>query len=157
LASLAVLKAALVSILMAFPPAVSDREETHDARATRMSALAGEIAEASLGARWRGNRLDLAALLVTIAWHETRIASTFQRTDKRGMGGAQGLWQIEPGAHSKGDPRLASTAAEHLSRSWQCGAGPRGWLTAYAGVPKCAHWAGITARVRTFYWVRGKL
>lgn len=151
------LAAALLVVLVAFPRAMSDREELPETRAERLGKLATDIADASLGARWRGDRRDLAALLVTIAWHETRIASTFQRTEKRGMGGAQGPWQIEPGAHSKGDPRLASTAAEHLSRSWQCGSGPRGWLTAYAGVPKCAHWNGITARVRTFYWVRSKL
>jgi hypothetical protein len=149
--------ATVLAVLLAFPPAVSDCNEPEDMRRERLQPLAADIATASDEARWRGDRRDLAALLVTIAWHETRVAAEFQFGERQGLGHARGPWQIELGSRLAGDPLRASTPAELLARSWQCGAGPRGWLTAYAGVRCGVEWRGLAPRVRTFYWVRARL
>jgi hypothetical protein len=65
--------AILLTVLLSFPPHVSDRDEPPDARRERLAELAGAVEYGAAGDK------QIAAALVAQALHETRLAAyTFE-------------------------------------------------------------------------------
>lgn len=148
--------AAVLAVLLQHPPCWADRHVDPGVKRLQLEVVAGAIASASPTPR-------MAALLISIGYHESRWCLAVHSGQRRG-GQGEGLWQLEgrhhgPGARSGLSPgetrEAAQLAAAQLKRSQQCGNTPAAVLTAYAGRP-CAHvkagWPTLTARVRGYWW-----
>lgn len=138
--------------------------------------IAQAIAEVAESAEaWPGSKRELAALLLTVAWHETRFSLRIHEGKCRPYecdhGKARGLWQLHvhallpreewlhvAGLDSDSTLRAAREAAKALSRSrFMCAdSSARGTevvartLAAYAGRGCAGQLPDIEARVRTF-------
>ena len=157
------LKASILYALQGLSVCWADR---HDPRkAAQLDTIAESVAVASERVKWRGDRMVLAALLIAIAYHESRLCLDVHE-GRKGMAGAVTLWQLERGANLTGyhaglsleDTTSAATAAAtHLSRSWQCGATPAGFFRAYAGAGCETDFKSLKERVATYWFLRARL
>lgn len=158
------LKASLLFAMQGLSVCWADR---HDPRkAAQLETIAEAITVATERARWRGDRRVLAALLLTIAYHESRLCLDVH-AGKPGMNRAITLWQIERGSRLTGyraglsledTISAAVAAATLLARSFQCGSAPISMFRAYAGDRTCKSEAPtFAARARTFAWIRQRM
>jgi hypothetical protein len=150
----------ILAYLLALPVCYQDRHVLPEVKAEQLSTVAAAI---STLARDESE----AALLVSVAWHESRLCLATHVGETSGRG--RGLYQIERASRApsagKGyvgltwsETLLATQAAVHvLRRSYQCGQGPRGRFTAYAGRPCHTSWPTLSERERTYYHVLSKL
>jgi hypothetical protein len=179
---------AILAFLLALPVYQADRAEPSSVRAERLQEVADAIEAAvdratcpedELGEpcqrRWPLERADeLRALLVAVAWHESRLAEHVQRGRCRpwecggrgrdGLPRARGPWQVErsPVVPAElwraidGGPGSTVAAAEAAVRVLSaCRGGPRATLLCYAGghLPR----EGLGARLRTYWRARAAL
>ena len=189
------MKEAILAVLVGLPPA-SDTTESAAILSARLETIAAAIESACLQATchgpysdaawctrvWSGRREDLAALLVTQGWWESKFAERIGAgrcrsfecdplvlRDGRVLHRSRHYWQLQTSSfvprHLWNDlvgteyepTTLAAHAAavvlgEGLKR---CGSVP-GAISFYAGGGKCA-WSGMTTRVAMFRSVRSKL
>jgi hypothetical protein len=170
------LTAYLISAILSLPTFHEDIGEQlvaqKRAQAELIASAVAEAAEKSRG--WPGSQRELAVLLVTIAWHETRFSLRIHdghcRPYECDHGRARGLWQLHVHASLPRERWLtvagldpvstlngATEAATALirSRHW-CARQARGrdWvaptLLAYAGRGCGGQLPDIDARVRTY-------
>jgi hypothetical protein len=142
------------------------------AQAQVIAQAIADVAESAEG--WSGRQRELATLLLTVAWHETRFSLRIHEGNCKPYecdhGRARGLWQLhvqpslprEEWIHVAGldveSTRLAAReAAKALSRSRNmCAGRARGTeliaqtLAAYAGAGCGGRLPDVEARVRTF-------
>ena len=157
------LKASLLFAMQGLAVCHADRADAR--KPEQLDTIAEAIVVASERVRWRGDRRVLAALLLTIAYHESKLCLDVH-DGKRGMNGALTLWQIERGSRLTGyraglsledTISAAFAAATLLARSFQCGSSPAAMFRAYAGARCDAEFPTLRARTRTFYWLRQRM
>lgn len=157
------LKAAVLYAITGLTPCWADRGDIR--KPAQLETIAEAITVATERARWRGDRMVLAALLITIAWHESKFCLAIHE-GKPGMAGALTIFQIERGSRLKGyragldlDSTIsaATAAADLLSRSHQCGESPISFFRAYTSAACDAEFPTLHARVRTFHVVFARL
>lgn len=137
--------------------------------------IAGAIAHSVEGAQgWPGTERELAALMLTVAWHETRLSLRIHDGRCRPLecdrGRARGLWQLHvhrslpkerwlrvAGLNRESTDNAAHEAAIALIRSRRmCSIATRGrdWvgatLTAYAGLGCGGRLPDIGSRIQTY-------
>lgn len=147
----------VLAVLVSMPPCWADRDVAAETKAAQLSTIADAVAQASLG------RLDMAAYLITIGYHESKWCLAVHAGERRG-GQGEGLWQLEgihhgDGARSGLSPEdtvsAAFLATAQLKRSRQCGREPAAVLTASVGRP-CSQavtgWPTLASRVRGYWW-----
>jgi hypothetical protein len=166
----------ILTILLGWPVFHEDRgvPEAKRAQLETVAQAVGDAADAQRG--WPGSSRELAALMLTVAWHEThfslRIGAGQCKPHECDQGRAHGYWQQHvrstssqaaweqlAGLDAESTGIAAREAARALTRArLQCRRlerGRRNWvgltLAAYAG-RGCAGWfRGLDARVKT-YW-----
>lgn len=142
---------------------------------TQAEVIAQAISEVSETTRgWPGTKRELASLLLTVAWHETRLSLRIHdglcKPYECDRGRARGLWQLQvhrslpkerwlelAGLDLDSTRSAAEEAAKALvrSRRW-CASRTRNadWvaptLSAYAGIGCGGRLKDAAARVRTF-------
>lgn len=160
--------AAVAFAIASLPTCWSDRDLPAIDKQDQLDTVAVSIVYARSRVKWRGDSLDFYAMMGAIGYQESRFCSDIHAGNcppgRCGGGQAFGLFQVEPKRRADGlslvgldqdsTNRSAVAAAAVLSRSWQCGSGPRGWFTSYAGRACGKAWPTIEARVRTFYRLR---
>lgn len=146
----------ILPLLLKLPVCYADRDLVPEVKRAQLETVARAVATVAKNA-------SEAALLVSVAWHESRLCLEAHRG---GNGPAYGLWQIEPASNL---PRpyaglsypetesAARSALYHLRHSYQCGPSVGDRITAYAGRPCGQVWPTLESRVRMYYWVRSKL
>jgi hypothetical protein len=148
--------AAILAALVMLPVCWDDRRE--EARSERLQDVATAIDVAASGDD------GLAALLVTVGYHESRFCRSAHAGGRRGRG--EGIWQIEAGSRRQrpfsglglaATTHAAGEAAWLLRHSWQCGSGPAARLTAYAGRTCGEDWPTLRERVATYWWALTRL
>lgn len=160
--------AAVSAALSQLPQCWADRDLPAADKEDQRDTVAVSIVYARSKVKWRGADVDFYAYMGSIAYHETRLCTDVHAGNcppgRCGGGRAFGPWQVEPKVRADGlalvgldqdsTNRSALAAATVLSRSWQCGSGPRAMFTAYAGRPCGKAWPTIEERVRTFRRLR---
>lgn len=156
---------AVLTALQALPVAKADRLRP-EAKARQLEILAVAIAGAVEGTpQWRGDPVDLASLLIAIAYQESRFALDVHAGTDRPHAKSAGLFQIEwlpnhlarrqvVGLSLDETTTAASAAAAILAHSWQCGPSRADILTAYAARKCGAPWPTLGQRVATANFVR---
>ena len=157
------LKAAVLYAITGLAPCWADRGDIR--KPAQLETIAEAITVATERARWRGNRMVLAALLVAISYHESRFCISTHE-GKPGPGAAVTIFQIEPGSRLKGyragldlesTISAATAAADLLSRSFQCGPEAVNVLRSYAGAKCDSEFPTLRARQRTYFVVFARL
>lgn len=157
------LKASLLFAMQGLAVCYADRQDPR--KQAQLETIAEAITVATERTRWRGDRVSLAALLLTIAYHESKLCLDVH-AGKRGMNGALTLWQLERGSRLTGyraglsledTISAAVAAATLLARSFQCGSAVDGMLRAYAGAKCGVEFPTLRARVRTFHYLRSRM
>lgn len=154
-----VILVALLSLRVCWLDRVDPRK--HD----QLETVAVAVAQVTNASRWRGDRLDFAAALVAIGYHESRYSlAVHEGRCNRAWCPALGIWQLETDKHGEQGPlvglglvettRSARAAGWMLSHSRQCGNSPRAWFTAYSGRACDTLWPTLEERVATFRRVR---
>lgn len=153
----------LFAILAALPAWHGDVEDDFD-RYSRLETVALAIEEAVQTADWPGESDELAVLLVTQAYMETRLAYHVHagkcRPKECDNGRAASLWQLQYGAHLPQNEwerlkgidyaatlKSAKLAAKYLSMGRRkCGSNA-GAISLYATGRTCS-WPGARHRIR---------
>lgn len=162
---------AISTALSALPPCWTDRDIPALDKQDQTDTIAASIVYARQHVKWRGSDVDFYATLASIGYHESRYCTSVHAGNcppgRCGGGAAFGVWQVEPkrredglslvGLDQDSTNRSALAAATVLSRSWQCGSGPRGMFTAYAGRACGSRWPTLEERVRTFARLRAAI
>jgi len=176
------LREVVLGLLLHLPPWYGDATaETPVQRQDRIGVIAQAIDDASLRAVcgedwagsdlctpvWFGERVDLAMLLVTLGWWESRFAR-YVHAGAPGAGGALTPWQLEHGEHLpwqrwRALPGLkvvpTTEAAWEASRAISLGMGHcgtvRGAISLYATGQSCS-WSGADRRLRTYVHLRSR-
>lgn len=177
----------ILAAALSLPPYSGD-VETPEARRARLGTIVAAIDFASARATcagepegcrrtWPGSRKELAFLLLTQAWWETRLAEHVH-ADRCGphecdRGRSKSSWQIQPSSIVKrgewatiGGIDLESTkaaawgAARMLSvNRFRCAKGPGDWvlptISGYARGNTC-EWVGAGKRAATFWRLMGR-
>lgn len=187
----------ILLLLMSVTPAYSDLE-TWDERIARMTILAGAIDNAASWAtctdkyeptkekpckvQWTGNKKDLAILLVTKGYWESRFSKRVhegkckpdecdphRNSDGTVTHRARTSWQMQftsyvkeeewrtfVGADQKSTNTAAGVAARILSKAHaRCNNGIYGALSGYAGNMGCS-WSGVANRFEFFKKLKAK-
>lgn len=149
----------LLVLINSLPICWADRGASHEVKQHQFETIATAIATVA-------KTDDEAVLLLTVAYHESRLCLRTHAGEKRfAKQKSLGLFQIEKGSRlpppyaglSLADTTAAASAAlDLLRRSWQCGRTAGDRMTAYAGRP-CGDWPSRRARENTFWVLSSRL
>jgi hypothetical protein len=167
----------IISVLMAFPTYKDDREDPRKRDQLVMVAEAVDYASRVEG--WQGRQSELAALLITVGWHESSFALHIHAGKCKpwecDRGRARGPWQVHKnrlntdswdsllGLEPASTRLAAIVAAQALVRARaQCRSlAGSDWvnftLTAYAGRGCVQRWDGVRPRFNTYRKVLSRL
>jgi hypothetical protein len=180
------LKDALLALMLSLPAPYGQKEDTQERKArlatvaqaiddaSRKATCADQEADESCERVWRGSRLDLAMLLLTQAYWESRLAKNvhegkckayecdpYQSRHGVLLHRARTLWQLQRsdpiaedwdrmvGADAEATATAAWAATKLFSRAYQrCGSIP-GAISLLAGGSRCS-WSQTAQRMRLF-------
>lgn len=160
----------ILRALMSLPTFHEDRApEMKEQKRAQLITVANAIGAASKGDK------DLAAMLVTVAYHESAISLRIHagqcKPSECDHGLAASIWQLHSSKRipleewttlaglDPGATKLAAKRAAQMliGARFSCGRDPARMMTSYAGLRCDAPWPGLAPRLATYAKVRGKL
>lgn len=157
---LALTSALILSVLQSLPVCYADRDDPR--KPEQLETVAQAITVAANASK---RPVDKAAKLVTLfRWESVGCLAVHSGAHK---GPGRGLFQLEGQSRRYQGPfvgldyaatlNAARVAGDVLDHSFQCGGGPAGVFTAYAGRACSTKWKTLTERVNTYWWATWRL